>query len=165
MRPSFIKSLPIYIFNFVLLILSTQSVSFVFLDNVHAVLFLIPLFYWIIHAPIMMPLWFVFLGGLAIDFSVGSPLGLHAFGFIVYFILLYRVRRIILSQPLLYHFVIFFLSALMFEILRWGLISLLNFNMLDIYPFVLAFVLNCVFCVPIILVLKLLHKVMSGYGR
>lgn len=148
-----------------MLIISTQSVSFVFLDNVHAVLFLVPLFYWVIHNPSMMPLWFVFLGGLMIDFSVGSLLGLHAFGLIVYFIILYRVRRIILSQPFLYHVLIFIVSAIAFEVLRWGVISVLQMDMLDIYPFVLALVLNLVLCMPIMLVLKLLHRLMSGYGR
>ena len=165
MKPPFLKSLPIYICSFVLLILSMQSVSFVFLDNVHAVMFLIPLFYWIVHNPVMMPLWFVFLGGLMIDFSVGSPLGLHAFGFVVYFILLYRVRRIILSQPFLYHFLIFIISAIIFELLRWGVLSVIEFGLADIYPFVLGFVLNLVLCIPIMLVLKLLHRLMSGYGR
>jgi len=159
------RATPVYIFNLVLLIISTQSISFVFPQNVHAVLFLAPLFYWIIQTPTMMPLWFVFLAGLTIDFGVGSALGLHAFGFILYYIVLYRSRRILLSQPFLYHMVVFLISALGFEILRWSVMSILQLSFVDAYPFLLGFVLNIVFCAPIMLVLKLLHRLISSHGR
>lgn len=164
-KPSLFRAMPVYILNFVLLVLSTRTVDFVAMDNVHVVLFVAPLFYWTIHAPAVMPLWFVFLGGLYIDFSVDALLGLHAFSFIIYTIILYRIRRIILSQPPLYHFVIFSLSVVGFEAVRWGALSLLTFNIVPLLPSVLTIVLNLVAFMPLWLVFRTLHRVMSGNGR
>lgn len=164
-KPSFIKALPIYLANFVLLLLSTQTMDFVTLSNVHTILFLIPLFYWTIHNPNVMPLWFIFLSGLVIDFTVDSLLGLHAFVFVVYYIVLYRVRRIVMSQPVMYHFVIFAMSATVFELMRWILLSVLMWQVGAIFPSLLGVVLNIILFFPIMLVLRFLHRVMSGNGR
>ena len=131
-KPSFIKALPIYFINLVLLLLSGQVVDVLAVDNVHVIVFLIAVFYWMVHMPSVMPLWFVFLGGLYIDFAVDSILGFHAFGLLVYVMVLNKVRRIILSQPVLYHFVIFALTTIIFELSRWLLLSLLSLNVLTI---------------------------------
>lgn len=159
------KLIPIYIINFILLVLSTQTVDFVALNNVHVILFLIPLFYWTIHAPTILPLWFIFLGGLAIDFNVDSLLGLHAFVFVVYYIVLHRLRRIILPQPMLYHFVIFAFSVTIFEIMRWFVMSLLTWQLVEIFPSILGVIMNIVAFFPIILVLKLVERVLSGHEK
>lgn len=159
------KSVPIYLFNVILLVASTQVMDFVALDNVHVIFFLAPLFYWTVFNPSVMPLWFIFLGGLAIDFSVDSLLGLHAFLFVAYYIFLYRVRRIILSQPLMVHLMVFALSAVFFEVVRFLLLSLLMWKIGVIFPALLSIILNIVAFLPILLVLKFLHRVMSGNGR
>lgn len=164
-KPSLFRAMPVYILNFILLVLSTRMVDFVAMDNVHVILFIAPLFYWTIHQPAVMPLWFIFLGGLYIDFSVDALLGLHAFSFIVYAIILYRLRRIISSQPPLYHFVIFALSVVVFEMLRWIILSLLTFYTAPFLPSVFGIVLNLVAFMPLWLVFRALHRVMSGNGR
>jgi rod shape-determining protein MreD len=164
-KPSLFRAIPVYIVNIVLLVLSTRTVDFVAMDNIHVILFIAPLFYWTIHQPAVIPLWFVFLGGIYIDFSVDGLLGLHAFSFIVYMLILYRIRRIILSQPSLYHFVIFALSVVVFEALRWLLLSLLTFHIMPILPSILSIILNLVAFMPLWLVFRALHRVMSGNGR
>ena len=159
------KALPIYILNFILLVASTQVVDFVAMDNVHVMVFLIALYHWTINAPSMMPYWFVFLGGLAIDMSVDSLLGLHAFTFLAYVLVLGRVGRIIKSQPLMYHVVIFILSATLFEILRWVVMGILTASIMPIFPSVFSIVLNIVAFLPIILVLKGAERVVFGHGH
>lgn len=145
--------------------MSANTVNFVAMDNVHVMFFLTPLFYWTVYNPLVIPLWFIFLGGLFIDLSMDGLLGLHAFSFIVYYMMLYRGRRIILSQPPLYQFCVFALSAVVFEMLRWMVLSLLLFRLWDFFPSLISVVINIVAFPFIILVLKLLHRIMSGYGR
>lgn len=164
-KPPFIKALPIYLFHFVLLLLSSRSIDSVAVDNVHVIFFLIPLYYWVVHQPLIIPLWFVFLGGLFIDFTVDGLLGLYAFTFLLFYIGLYRIRRIILSQPYMYQYVVYMAFAAGFELLRWTIIGLLTWTLIDFWPVLIAIILNIVIYVPIMLVLKLLHRVMSGYGR
>lgn len=159
-KPPFIKALPTYLINFSLLVFSTLTLDFVAIENVHVIFFLVPLYYWVIHNPMVIPLWFIFLGGLYIDFSVDGLLGLHAFSFIVYYMILYRVRRVILSQPLLYQYCVFGLSAVIFEILRWSMLSLLTWQLWAFFPSLVAVVINIVAFPFILLVLKGLHRIM-----
>lgn len=112
-----------------------------------------------------MPLWFIFLAGLSIDFAIDGLLGLHAFLFIAFTIFLYKIRRIILSQPALYHYIIFAITVIGFEVIRWTLTSLLTWELWSLWPSLLAIVINIVAYGPILLVLKGVHRVMSGYGR
>ncbi len=160
---SFTRVLPVYFANIVLLVLSMRAVSFVAVDNVHVIFFLAPLFYWTIHKPAVMPLWFIFLSGLVIDFAVDSMLGLHAFGFIVFYMILFRIRRIILSQPMFYHVMIYAFTVFVFEALRWLIVGLLGLQILPVYPSLLSFVINIIAFIPILFILKSLHRLMSGY--
>lgn len=164
-KPSKVKAFPAYIVNIILLIFSMRSLDFLAIENVHSIFFLTPLFYWIIHKPAIMPLWFIFLGGLAIDFAIDGLLGLHAFLFIALTMILFKIRRIILSQPALYHYIIFALIVVGFEIIRWCMVSLLTWELWSLWPSLLAIVINIVAYGLILLVLKGLHRVMSGYGR
>jgi rod shape-determining protein MreD len=164
-KPPFLRALPAYILNLVIVLLSVKTLDFVSVDNVHVILFLTPLFYWTIHNPFILPLWFLFLAGLFIDFLTDGLLGLHAFSFLIYYLALYRSRRIILSQPILYQFCIFILTAFCFEVLRWLLLSLLLWQGLSIIPSITAAVVNII-CFPIIiLVLKACHRLTSDHGR
>lgn len=162
-NPHLFRALPIYLVNFLFLICSTQTVGFVSVPNVHVIVFLAPLFYWTIHKPAMMPLWFIFLSGLVIDFATDSPLGLHAFGFILFYMVLFNIRRIVLSQPIFYHVIIFAFAAFGFELLRWCLVSLLGWSLLPVYPPVLGGVINVLLFIPGLVVLRMLHKFMSGH--
>ena len=162
-RPHFLRVLPLYLVNVIFLILSTQTVGFVAVNNVHVVLFLAPLFYWTIHKPSVMPVWFIFLSGLIVDFAVDSFLGLHAFGFIIFYIILFNIRRIILSQPIFYHIIIYAFAAFIFEVVRWALVSILDWHVLPLYPSLLGFVLNVIAFLPAIFLLKTFHRAMAGY--
>lgn len=164
-RPPFFKAMPIYAVNLFLLLLSAATMSFVAIDNVHVIFFMTPLFYWVIHNPFLMPLWFVFLAGLFIDFSIDGFLGLHAFAFVVYYILLYRARRVILSQPILYQMAVYGVSVAFFEALRWAVLSLILWQIWPVFPSMIALTMNIVTFPVIVLVLKLLHRILSGYGR
>lgn len=164
-KPPFLKALPIYAVNLCLLLMSAVTIDFVAIDNVHVIFFMAPLFYWIIHNPFLMPLWFVFLAGLFIDFSIDGFLGLHAFSFIIFYIILYRARRIVLSQPVLYQFFIFTAAAAFFEALRWFVLSLVLWQVWPVFPSLIALTLNIVSFPFIVLVLKVLHRILSGYGR
>ena len=159
------RAIPAYFFNLLLLIASTQVIDFVAFENVHVIVFFSGLFYWTIYNPSIMPLWFVFLSGLVIDFSVDSVLGLHAFTFIIYTMILYRGRRVIISQPMLYHIMIYALSAIAFEVIRWMLLGILTWQIMPIFPSMISIILNIIFFFPILLVLKAVHRVMSGYGK
>lgn len=164
-KPPFFKAMIAYAVNLLLLFLSVRTLDFVSVDNVHVILFLVPLFYWTVHNPFILPLWFVFLSGLFIDLLTDGVLGLHAFAFLVYYLVLYRSRRIILSQPALYQYCIFILTAFGFEMLRWLLVSLLLWQGLSLFPSITAAVVNII-CFPvIILFLKFTHRLVSDHGR
>lgn len=157
-KPHTLRLLPSYMANVVFLIFSMRAVGFVSVDNVHVVLFLIPLFYWTVHRPHLMPLWFVFLGGLMIDFAVDAPLGLHALGFIVFSMMLMRVRRVILSQPVFYHFVIYGFAVFVFEGLRWLFISVLSWSAMPFYPALMGFVMNVIAFLPCMIIFGGLNR-------
>lgn len=164
-KPPFFRALPVYIFNFILILFSTLTLDFVAVDGVHTIFFLASLFYWVVYNPLVLPLWVVFLGGLYIDFSVDGLLGLHAFTFVAYYAILYRIRRIILTQPIIYQYFVFGITAVLFEMLRWSLLSLLTWQIWSFFPSLVAVVVNIVTFPVIILVLKGLHRILSGYGR
>lgn len=164
-KPPFLKAFPAYCLNVILLLMSVHTLHFVAVENVHVVFFLAPLFYWTVHNPFVLPLWFIFLAGLCIDFLGDGLLGLHAFSFLVYYIVLYRARRIILSQPPMYQFFVFALTAFVFEFLRWLTLTVLMWQFWDFFPSLIAVVINIVVFPIIILVLKFTHRIMSGYGR
>lgn len=161
-QPHFLYCLPAYMANLLFLVMSMRSAGFLGVDNVHVVVFLMPLFYWTVHRPALMPLWFVFLGGLLIDFAVDAPLGLHAFGFILFCMLLLKVRRIILSQPGFYHFMIYGFAVFVFEVLRWGLVSFLSWTPMPFFPALTGFVVNVVAFIPGMIVLGGLNRLIAG---
>lgn len=164
-KPPFFKALPAYAVNLFLLLLSVRTLDFVSVENVHVIFFLVPLFYWTIYNPFVLPLWFVFLGGLFIDMLTDGLLGLHAFSFLIYYLILYRTRRIILSQPPIYQFFIFMMTAFIFELLRWVILTVLLWQGLAVFPSVTAAIINIIAFPIILLVLKLCHRILSGYGR
>ena len=147
-----------------MVLLSAQSIDIFWVGPVHVIFFLMPLFYWVIYKPAVLPLWFIFLAGLVIDFSVDGLLGLHAFAFILYAMALYRLRRIVLSQPILFQFLVFIASAVIFESLKWFLICILTFQLWSFFPPLTAIFINIVAFWPILLVLKGLHRIVSGHG-
>ena len=164
-KPPFFKALPAYVLNLLLLLMSVRTLDFVAIENVHVVFFLLPLFYWTVNNPFVLPLWAVFLSGLFIDFLTDGLLGLHAFSFLIYYLMLYRTRRVILSQPPIYQYLLFMVTAAVFECLRWIILTVLMWQIWDFYPSIAAVVINIVIFPIIALVLKFVHRIMSGYGR
>jgi rod shape-determining protein MreD len=144
---------------------SCVTIDFVSIENVHVIFFLAPLFFWTVYRPDFMPLWFVFLAGFAIDLSVDAPIGLHSFGFLVLAIILLRFRRIIVSQPFIYHILIYAVSSSIFEILRWALLSLLSMQIITLFPSLLTVVINIIVFLPLVLVLRGVHRIVSPHGR
>ena len=77
--------------------------------------------------------------------------------------ILFRIRRIILSQPMFYHVMIYAFTVFVFEALRWLIVGLLGLQILPVYPSLLSFVINIIAFIPILFILKSLHRLMSGY--
>jgi len=155
----------LYLLNITMVILSMQTIDFVAVENVHTIFFLAAVFYWTVHLPMAMPLWFVFLGGVAIDFAVDAPLGLHSFGLVLFAVILNRFRLIIMSQPFLYHLILFLMVAALFEVVRWIALCLLSMSLVPVYPALLSVVVNIVAFVPLTLVFGAVHRVISSHGR
>jgi rod shape-determining protein MreD len=160
-NPGFLQSVPVYLSHLVFLLLSVKTIDFLAVENVHAVIFLVPLFYWTIHKPALMPLWFVFISGLIIDFAVHSFIGLHAFGFIIFTMILQKNRRVILSQPIFYHAIIFAAVVALFEIIRFVIFGFFSWSLMAFAPALTAFIVTIILFFPSIIILKTIHRVIN----
>lgn len=164
-RPGLFQTLIVFLIHGGLMMLSLQDMDILFAGQVTIPVFLIGFYYWMIHQPSLMPLWFVFLAGCCLDIFGLGLLGIHAFGLTIMALILMNIRRIILSQPEIYQFLVFVLMIIGFMILQYLLISLVTWRWQAILPIALSGGFLIMAYIPIVFALKTLHRVIFGHGR
>lgn len=93
------------------------------LSDVMPLLPLMPVFYWGLHKARVMPFWFLFLLGLAMDAPTGMPLGWTSLLAMLFLLLLRSQRRYVHKEGFLVKWGYFAALLLVMQSLGWLLLS------------------------------------------
>ena len=87
-----------YIFLFLLLLLSVVDLPFLGQESGKLAFLLIGLYFWLIFRPSMLPYYLVFAAGLGLDFLSGGIVGIYTLCFMVMAMIVRNQRRFLLGQ-------------------------------------------------------------------
>lgn len=96
----------------------------------HSVSHLFPLlgvmsiFYWLVYAPIVMPLWLILLIGIWIDALNGTPFGMTSLSLFMVTMVLLAHRYLIVNEGFVVIWTSFAVTILIYSSLHWGILSL-----------------------------------------
>jgi rod shape-determining protein MreD len=107
-----------------LLILNMASLPLPYADAVKNHLVLMAVYYWAIYRPTLVPPFYCFLIGLAMDVVGGFPLGLNACVLVILQWLVRDQRKFLMGQPFIVIWAAFGLVALSASLMQWGLIGI-----------------------------------------
>jgi len=102
-----------------LLILSLVSFSLPFTGAIRPLFILIPLYYWSVYRPTIMPLLWVFALGLLIDLIMGVPVGLHAALFVIAHFIIKTQRLFLMGQPYMMLWLGFMIVCMSVFAVKW----------------------------------------------
>ncbi len=119
---------------------------------------LMGVFYWGLHRPDLLPAVAVFLVGLLQDALEGEPFGVNAFVLIAVYWLVVSQQRHFRGRPFLVVWSGFAAAALMADILRWLLVSLVLGTVLAPWAIMLEFVLSVTFYPVLTVAFALAHR-------
>lgn len=121
---------------------------------------LMAVFYWSVYRPTLMPNWFVFLLGLAMDNASGMPLGLNAMIYLIVQYIISDQRRFFVGQPFISLMLGFATVLIASSIVRWLIFSLLSSYWPPVMPIVGSVTLG-LFLFPLInILLHMIHKLL-----
>ncbi|MEM9469698.1 MAG: rod shape-determining protein MreD [Pseudomonadota bacterium] len=150
----------VHLVTILLLFLSFVSLSFPYTDFVRPVFILIPIYYWCLFRPSMMPILFVFLLGLIIDLINSYPVGLHAFLFITIHLVLSTQRLFLLGQPYLMQWLGFAITSISFFLSQWLFFAVIYTDFGSIADLIANIVITALFYPIIALLLANLRKLL-----
>lgn len=119
---------------------------------------LMGVFYWGLHRPDLLPAVAVFAVGLLQDALEGEPFGVNAFVLIAVYWLVVSQQRHFRGRPFLVVWSGFAAAALMADVLRWLLVSLVLGTVLAPWPIMLEFVLSVTFYPVLTVAFALAHR-------
>lgn len=120
------------IFIILLLLFSMVSFSLPYTDTVRPLFIIIPIYYWSVYRPSLMPVIFVFMLGLIIDFVSGFPVGIHAIIFVIVQILIKSQRLFLMGQPYLMFWLGFAVISSGVYFFQWLFFTIRYFNLMPI---------------------------------
>ena len=106
---------------------------------------LIAVFYWALHQHDMLPAVAVFFIGLLQDMLVGTPIGLSAFSLLFAYGIVISQRRFFYRKSFLVVWLGFSITAILFGVLRWGLVSFIEGRVVLLGPTIIEFFLTVTF--------------------
>lgn len=140
--------------------LSTVSLSLPISGSFEMPLVFIVVYYWSIYRPTLIPVWLVFVAGLAFDLLSASPIGLNAFIYIILRWIVVDQRLFLGSQPFIMVWIGYVVASLMVIFLQWALFGLINFGWSPVSSALSMFGIG-VFLYPVLsLVLHLSHRLL-----
>jgi rod shape-determining protein MreD len=95
---------------------------------------LIPIYYWGVHRPDLMPFVVVFLIGLFHDVLTGAPLGVHSFIYLICHFLVISQRRVLSGKNVLLLWWGFLIVTLIAVTLEWLVFSAFNLVLMPVEP-------------------------------
>jgi rod shape-determining protein MreD len=121
-----LRFVPATVFTLLLAVFSMQSFDLAFGHTLQILFILHAVYFWSMQRAAVLPAWLVFLLGFLVDLAVGRLLGLNAFLLVFVQMVVERQRRYLLSQPFLTQWAAFMLLVFCVEMLRWGVMVLVN---------------------------------------
>lgn len=121
---------------FALLILNMASIPLPYADSVKNHLVLMAVYYWAIYRPTLVPPFYCFAMGLAMDVLGGFPPGLNACVLVLLQWLVRDQRKFLMGQPFIVIWAAFGLVALTASLMQWGLIGLRGWQWTQPMPMV-----------------------------
>lgn len=125
-----------FLVSFFLLLIGLFPVRVSFLTQLHMPLVFISLFYWIIFRPDLLPPVVVFLLGVCSDLFYQNPLGLHAFSFLLFYLVVKSQRRFLTSRSFSFLWSAFVVFLIPLFIVEWLLASLLFMHFLGFWTMI-----------------------------
>lgn len=125
---------------------------------------LMGVFYWGLHRPDLLPAVAVFVVGLIQDALEGEPFGINAFVLIAVYWLVVSQQQHFRERPFLLVWLGFAAAALIADVLRWLLISLMVGGVLAPWAIVLEYVLTVTFYPVLTVAFALAHKTLPRGG-
>lgn len=140
--------------------LSTVSLSLPISGTFEMPLVFIVIYYWAIYRPTLIPVWLVFVAGLAFDLLSASPLGLNAFIYIVLRWIVVDQRLFLGSQPFITVWIGYVFASFMSVFLQWALFGIINFGWPPVSSALSMFGIGIVIYPVLSLLLHLSHRLL-----
>jgi rod shape-determining protein MreD len=148
-----------------LLLLSLVSFSLPHTDTMKPLFILIPIYYWNIYRPSMIPTLYVFILGLLVDFVLGFPVGLHAALFVILQLILKSQRLFLMGQPYLMLWLGFALVSTSLYALEWLFFSLRYLSFMPISGVFASNVITILLFPVIALILTFIQRILPPVSK
>lgn len=153
------------IFLIFLLLLSLVSFSLPHTDAVKPLFILIPLYYWNIYRPSLVPIVYVFVLGLLVDFVLGFPVGLHAALFVILHLVLKSQRLFLMGQPYLMFWLGFAIVSTSLYALEWLFFTLRYLSFMPISDVFASNVITILLFPIIALILTFIQRILPPVSK
>ncbi|WP_235067675.1 rod shape-determining protein MreD [Micavibrio aeruginosavorus] len=151
-----------YILLAVLFLLNVTALPVPYMGVVKPFLVLMPVYYWAVYRPTLMPPALCFIVGILLDMISGTALGVNAISFVLVQMVVRDQRRFLMAQPYITTWAVFSFVVGGVALLQWGLYGLVDMVWGPLMPVMVAAAMT-VFLFPVItLFLILTHRLLPS---
>lgn len=149
------------LFTFLLFLLSIVPITILGIGDIKPPFLLIPIYYWAVFRPNIMPAFLVFGYGLLLDVFTGGILGFHAFIYIILQGFVKIQRRILMGQSFLTIWAGFLAIAIIDQFLKLGLSAILKGMSANPIDFLISGLVIILLYPVFSIILIFLHRLIS----
>ncbi len=143
-----------------MLLLSLVSFSIPYSDSIRPFFVLMPLYYWSIYRPSLIPVIILFALGLIVDFVSGFPIGLHAALFVILHLIVKRQRLFLMGQPYPMFWMGFAIVTTFVFVAQWLFFSLVNFQLMALNEIIASNFTTILFFPFIAMIMAFIQKIL-----
>jgi len=143
-----------------MILFSLVSFSLPYSDSIRPFFILMPIYYWSIYRPSIMPIIILFSIGLIIDFVSGFPIGLHAALFVIVNLVVKQQRLFLMGQPYPMFWMGFAIIALSVFAAQWLFFSVINLRLIDITDTIASAFITILFFPFIAMIMAFIQKIL-----
>lgn len=147
-------------FIVLMILLSLVSFSLPYSDSIRPFFILMPIYYWSIYRPSIVPTVILFAIGLIIDFVSGFPIGLHAALFVIVNLIVKQQRLFLMGQPYPMFWVGFSIVTLFVFSAQWLFFSAINLHFFDITDKIASAFITILFFPFIAMIMAFIQKIL-----
>lgn len=132
--------------TFLLFCLSITSFSIFSLVDIQPYFVLIPIYYWAVYRPTLIPVIMTFTMGVLLDLLSGVPLGINTIPLLFVQWIVKNQRLFLMGQPFMVVSLGFFLSCCVYALFQWVVFSFAFLQFLPITPLLISIIFSvCLF--------------------
>lgn len=143
-----------------MLLFSLVSFSLPYTDSIRPFFILMPLYYWSVFRPSLVPAVILFALGLIVDFVSGFPIGLHAALFVIVNLTVKKQRLFLMGQPYPMFWMGFSVVATFVYTVQWLFFSLINLKLIGITDIIASNLITIFFFPFIAMIMAFIHKIL-----